>query len=78
MYQKILVAFDGSDGAHKALAAGINLAKVHQAELSALAVEERLPRFASTIDEVKEEKEFADQHYGKLLEAAHAKAQGPE
>lgn len=75
MYQKILVAYDGSEGAHKALAAGINLAKIHQAELSALSVEEKLPRFAGTIDEVKEEKEFANQHYGKLLEAAHAKAQ---
>jgi len=75
MFKKILLAYDGSEGANKALNTGINLAKVHQAELSALAVEERLPRFAGTIDEVKEEKEFANQHYGKLLEAAHAKAQ---
>jgi nucleotide-binding universal stress UspA family protein len=75
MYKKILVAYDGSDGANKALKAGINLAKVHQAELCALAVEEKLPRFSGTIDEVQEEKEFADQHYSKLLEAARLKAQ---
>jgi len=74
MYKKILVAYDGSDGAHKALEAGINLAKIHQAELCALSVEEKLPRFAGTIDEVKEEKELANQHHGKLLGAAHAKA----
>jgi nucleotide-binding universal stress UspA family protein len=75
MYKKILVAYDGSDGAHKALAVGINLAKVHQAGLAALAVQEKLPRFSATIDEVQEEKEFADQHYGKLLEAARLKVQ---
>ncbi len=56
MFKKILVAYDSSDGANKALAAGINLAKIHQAELFALAVQERLPRFAGTIDEVQEEK----------------------
>ena len=75
MYKKILVAYDSSDGAHKALDAGINLAKIHQAELSALTVQERLPRFAGTIDEVQEEKEFANQHHGKLLEAARSQAQ---
>jgi nucleotide-binding universal stress UspA family protein len=75
MYKKILVAYDGSEGAQKALKAGINLAKLHQAELCALSVEEKLPRFAGTIDEVKEEKEFANQHHGKLLEAARTKAQ---
>ena len=75
MYKKILVAYDSSDGANKALKAGINLAKIHQAELWALAVQEKLPRFSGTINEVQEEKEFADQHYGKLLEEAHAKAQ---
>lgn len=75
MYKKILVAYDGSDGAQKALEAGINLAKTHQAELCALSVEEKLPRFAGTIDEVKEEKELANQHHGKLLEAARARAQ---
>jgi nucleotide-binding universal stress UspA family protein len=73
MYKKILVAYDGSDGAHKALKAGINLAKIHQAELCALAVEEKLPRFSGTIDEVQEEKQFANAQYGKLLEAAKEK-----
>jgi nucleotide-binding universal stress UspA family protein len=75
MYKKILVAYDGSEGANKALEAGINLAKIHGAELVALSVQEGLPRFASTIDEVQEEKAYANQHYGKLLEKARARAQ---
>jgi nucleotide-binding universal stress UspA family protein len=75
MYKKILVGYDGSDGANRALEAAINLAKVYQAELSALAVQERLPRFAGTIDEVKEEKEFANGQYGKLLKSAGSQAQ---
>jgi nucleotide-binding universal stress UspA family protein len=74
MFQKILLAYDGSEGAIMALNAGINLAKIHQAELCALAVQEKLPRFSGTIDEVQEEKEFADRQYGKLLEAARARA----
>ncbi len=75
MYKKILVGYDGSDGANRALKAAINLAKVYQTELAALAVQERLPRFAGTIDEVKEEKAFANGQYGKLLKSAGSQAQ---
>ena len=74
MFKKILVAYDGSEGANRALEAGIDLAKIHAAELWALGVQEKLPRFSGTIDEVKEEKQFANEQYGKLLEAAKAKA----
>ena len=74
MYRKILLAYDGSEGANRALKVGIELAKLHQAELWALAVEEKLPRFSATIDEVQEEKEFANQHYSKLLAAAREQA----
>ena len=52
MYRKILLAYDGSEGANQALEAGVQLAHIHGAELWALAVEERLPRFSGTIDEV--------------------------
>jgi nucleotide-binding universal stress UspA family protein len=74
MFRKILLAYDGSEGANRALAVGIDLAKIHGAELWAVAVQEKLPRFSGTIDEVKEEKQFANDQYGKLLEAAKAKA----
>jgi len=76
MFRKILLAFDGSEGANRALEAGIGLAKIHGAELWAVAVEEKLPRFSGTIDEVKEAKEFANHQYGSLLEKARAQAEG--
>ena len=74
MFRKILLAFDGSEGANRALAVGIDLAKIHGAELWAVAVQEKLPRFSGTIDEVQEEKQFANEQYGKLLEAAKVRA----
>jgi len=74
MFRKILLAYDGSQGANRALVVGIDLAKNHGAELWAVAVQEKLPRFSGTIDEVQEEKQFADEQYGKLLEAATVKA----
>ena len=74
MFRKILLAYDGSEGANRGLAVGIDLAKIHGAELWALAVQENLPRFSGTIDEVQEEKQFANAQYGKLLEAAKVKA----
>jgi nucleotide-binding universal stress UspA family protein len=74
MFRKILLAYDGSEGANRALEVGIGLAKIHGAELWAVAVQEKLPRFSGTIDEVKEEKQFANEQYRKLLEAAKVKA----
>ncbi len=74
MFQKILLAYDGSEGANRALEAGISLAKIHGAQLWALAVEEHLPRFSGTIDEVQEEKAFANQYYGKILDGAKTTA----
>ncbi len=74
MFRKILLAYDGSEGANRALEVGIGLAKIHGAELWAVAVQEKLPRFSGTIDEVQEEKHFADEQYGKLLEAAKMQA----
>jgi nucleotide-binding universal stress UspA family protein len=74
MFKKILLAYDGSEGAEQALAAGIELAQVHGGKLTALAVQERLPRFSGTIDEVQEEKEFANQQYSQLLDGAQAQA----
>ncbi len=80
MYKKILLAYDGSQGAERALAAGIELCQCHGAKLTALAVEERLPRFSGTIDEVQEEKELADLQYRRLLDGAlvQARAAGVE
>ncbi len=75
MFKKILLAYDGSEGAQKALEAGIDLARTHQAELWALTVQERLPRFGGTIDEVQEEKEVADKRARDLMAQARLSAQ---
>ena len=71
MFKKILLAYDGSEGAKKALEAGINLAKLHQAELWALAVQEKLPPAA--IEAMAEEKFY--EHFEQLLEEARNRAQ---
>jgi nucleotide-binding universal stress UspA family protein len=70
MFKKILAAYDGSEGAKRALAVGFSLAKIHGAELTALAVEEVPPRFSGTIDEVQEEKQLADAIYDEVLAGA--------
>lgn len=75
MFKKILLAYDGSEGAEKALEAGINLAKTHQAELWALTVQERLPRYGGTIDEIQEEKKVADERYDKIVDQIRIRAQ---
>lgn len=76
MFNKILLAYDGSEGAQKALQAGIQLAKIHQAELWTVTVQERLPRYGGTIDEVQEEKEYVEERYGKIV--GEVQAQGRE
>ena len=52
----------------------MELARVHQAELWALTVQEGVPRFSATIDEVQEEKAYANQHTSEVLAAAQAQA----
>jgi nucleotide-binding universal stress UspA family protein len=74
MYQKILVANDGSPGALKALAAAIELAKRDGAAIHMVTVEE-LPRFPASIDEVEEEKAQANHRFAPVIETARAQAQ---
>src|SRR5690242_20512796 len=74
MFQKILLAYDGSAGAKRALDAALELAHVSHAELWALAVEERLPHYAATIDEMEEAKEFANHYYQEALSVAYLHA----
>jgi nucleotide-binding universal stress UspA family protein len=53
MFQKILVAHDGSTGAQKAMAVAIDLAQRFGAEIHLISVIEELPKYAATIDEVQ-------------------------
>jgi nucleotide-binding universal stress UspA family protein len=53
-FAKILVAYDGSPGAERALALAAGLAGEFAAKLVVLSVVEHLPRFAGTVGEVDE------------------------
>jgi nucleotide-binding universal stress UspA family protein len=75
MYRRILVGFDGSDGARKALDTGIALAKALGAELHVLMVEEDLPRYAITIGEYEEIKHQRDAYFAQLSQEVHLAAQ---
>jgi|UniRef100_A0A7C3Z1T9 nucleotide-binding universal stress UspA family protein len=75
MFQKILLAYDGSEGAEKALDAALELARVHQGKVWALAVEENLPHITATVGEFQESKEKANEKFGKLLHAARSRAE---
>ena len=73
MYSKILIASDGSEGALRALSAALDLARRCKAELHMVCVEE-LPRFATSVDEVIEEKQEAERRFGAAIEQARAMA----
>ena len=53
MFRKILLAYDGSDGAKTALRIGMGLAKSLSAEIHSISVEEELPHYAATMGEVE-------------------------
>jgi len=73
MYRRLLVANDGSAGAGKALGAAIALAKILQAELHMISVEE-LPRLPESIEEVVEERQAAGHRFEKIIHHAQAQA----
>jgi nucleotide-binding universal stress UspA family protein len=70
MYERILVAYDGSAGARVALKQGIALAKALGAELACVLVEEPLPHYAASLSEVKGAKETIDEHFRVLAKEA--------
>jgi nucleotide-binding universal stress UspA family protein len=74
MFDKILIAHDGSDGAQKAFDAAVELAARLHAKLHLVSVEEDLPQYAQTIDEVADEKEREDSYYGQLAAQARRRA----
>src|SRR6266511_2848003 len=74
MFRKILVAYDGSDGAKAALRIGIGLGKSLAAELHSISVEEHLPHYAATIGEVQDAKERVDEYFRILTKEARDQA----
>ena len=77
MFEKILVANDGSKGAAHAMSAAIAIAAQRRAALHMICVEE-LPSFPASIEEVVEEELDARHRYAAVVEraSAQAKAQG--
>lgn len=70
MFRRILVAYDGSDGARAALKLGIELARKLGANLVSISVEQHLPYYAASISEVKGTKEQIDEHFRSLTKRA--------
>jgi nucleotide-binding universal stress UspA family protein len=75
MYKKMLVAYDGSAGARKALATAIELAARCGAELHSISVEEDLPHYVATVGEFEEVKRQKDAFFEQLNNEAAAQAQ---
>ena len=66
MFEKILVAHDGSDGAQRAFETALELSARLNADLYMVSVEENLPHYAQTVAEVDGEKEKADELFGEI------------
>jgi nucleotide-binding universal stress UspA family protein len=72
MYQKIAVAFDGSDGARRALQAALRIARGGEKRLWMVFVHE-MPRYPGAPSETNEEQEAAESLFRRLQsEAADA------
>ena len=74
MFRKILVAYDGSDGAKAALRIGRGLAKRLTAELHSISIEEHLPHYAVSIGEIQDAKDRVDDYFRVLTKEARDQA----
>jgi len=70
-FKRILVALNGEPEGEQALQVAVALASALQSQLQAIAVEGRLPKYASTIGEVDDAKHQRDE----FLQAATRQAQ---
>jgi nucleotide-binding universal stress UspA family protein len=73
MFEKMMVAIDGSPASEKALAAAVDLAAHYGADLTAVGVAE-VPEVVGMVDEVDEIRQQAEGHHRRLGEAAVAYA----
>ncbi len=69
MFDRILVAIDGSPASEKALVAAVDLAAHYKADLTAISVAE-VPEIVGMVDEVDELHQNAEAHYRQIGEAA--------
>ena len=74
MFRKVLVAYDGSEGAKAALRIGMGLAKGLGSELHSISVEEHLPHYAVSVGEIQEAKDRVDEYFRILTKEARDRA----
>jgi nucleotide-binding universal stress UspA family protein len=74
MFERILAANDGSEGAARALSAAVGVAKSQGATLHMICVEE-MPRFPASIEEVVEDQMDAGHRYEAVITQSKAQAQ---
>jgi nucleotide-binding universal stress UspA family protein len=77
-FTNVLVALDGSEGAAKALDCALSICEAVGAQLTALAVEGRLPAYAASLGEVDDVKREKDTYFRGVLDdaAEQARARG--
>lgn len=74
MFEKIVIGYDDSPGARRALQIGAGLAQRPGVELIAIAVAAHLPHYGATVGEVQEEQAVEEQACQRWLRAAEAYA----
>jgi nucleotide-binding universal stress UspA family protein len=73
-FSRVLVAIDGSDGGWKALDCALSICAAAGAELTALAVEGKLPAYAGSLGKVDEVKREKDAYFRRVLHQARQQA----
>jgi nucleotide-binding universal stress UspA family protein len=63
MFRKILVGLEGSEASWCAFRRALALCRDHGSELWTISVEEHIPRYAATIDEVQDEQEYENTYF---------------
>jgi nucleotide-binding universal stress UspA family protein len=74
VFENVLVAIDGSEGAQRALDCAISLIDRLGGKLTALVVEGKLPAYAATAGEVDEVKREKDAFFQRVLDEARSRA----
>jgi nucleotide-binding universal stress UspA family protein len=74
MYKKILAAYDGSEGSKAALARAFTVAQEYNAPITMTWVRDILPHQATSVGEVDDEKEAAEEYYNNLKRYAEKSA----
>ncbi|MEU2039735.1 universal stress protein [Nocardia niwae] len=70
MFQRIVVGYDDSAGARAALTMALDLATVHHATLTVVAVEEYLPHYGPVVGEIEDERSIGEQACRRWLTTA--------